>query len=259
MYIDFADYDLTIIFPISVGVILLASEIGRWFGGRATRQAEGGVSTLVGAMLGLLALMIGFTFAMALSRFDARRDGVLKEANSIGTAALRARLLPAPHDKEALKLFRAYVQLRLDLAQRPATLQDLSVTTARSAVLQEALWQQAKAVTAVDKSMVPTGLFIQALNEVIDDQEKRLAAVYNRLPIIVLIALYGMAVVAIGFAGYATGLQEAKSRLPVFITGIAVASMVLLIQDIDRPNAGFIRVSQQPMINAAAAIAAYPD
>jgi hypothetical protein len=76
------------------------------------------VSTLEGAVLGLLALMIGFTFAMALSRFESRRDAVLSEANSIGTTALRARLLPAPERAEALKLLQEYVQVRLGLPRR---------------------------------------------------------------------------------------------------------------------------------------------
>ena len=64
-------------------------------------------------MLGLLALMIAFTFSMALSRFDLRRDALLNEANVIGTTALRARLLPEPHRTETLKLLQEYVQIRL--------------------------------------------------------------------------------------------------------------------------------------------------
>jgi hypothetical protein len=71
--------------------------------------AHSGESTLEGVVLGLLALMIGFSFAIALSRFEARRDAVLNEANAIGTTARRARLLPAPYDSEALKSLRQYV------------------------------------------------------------------------------------------------------------------------------------------------------
>ena len=259
MMIDLNDYDLLVIFPISVIVILGASEVGRWLGGRAARRGEDSVSTLEGAILGLLALMIGFTFAMALSRFEARRDAMLIEANALGTTALRARLLPAPHNAEAMKLLREYVQLRLDITRRPPSPQELSAMISRSNAIQEALWQQAKAVAAIDNAMVPTGIFIHSLNEMIDNQEKRLTAVHNRLPGIILTALYGVATIAVGFAGYTSGLQARHSRLPVYITGILVASMVLLIQDLDRPGAGFIRVSQEPMFNAAANIAAYSD
>ena len=259
MMIELDDYPLLVILAVSLVVILGASEIGRWLGARSARHGQDSVATLEGAILGLLALMIGFTFAMALSRFEARRDALLNEANAIGTTALRARLLPPPHNTESVKLLREYVQRRLDVTSRPASSQDLRDVIAKSNGLQEALWQQAQAVAAKDNAMVPTGIFIQALNEMIDDQEKRLTALYNRLPFIILIALYGVAVVAIGFAGYASGLQARQSRLPVYITGILVASMILLIQDLDRPGAGFIRVSQQPMIDTAAAIAAYAD
>ncbi|KAF0096553.1 MAG: hypothetical protein FD144_5819 [Rhodospirillaceae bacterium] len=259
MIADLNDYSLWVIFPICVTVILGASEVGRWLGGRAALRGADSVSTLEGAMLGLLALMIGFTFAMVLSRFEARRDAVLAEANAIGTTALRARLLPAPHNGEVVKLLREYVQLRLDITRRLPTAQEFGAMISRSNAIQESLWQQAKAVAAKDNSMVPTGVFIQSLNKMIDDQETRLAALHNRLPMIVLIALYGVATIAIGFTGYASRLQARHSRLAVYITGVLVASMVLLIQDIDRPGAGFIKVSQQPMINAAASLATYSD
>lgn len=259
MMFDFNDYSLFAIFPVSLALILGAGEIGHWLGERAARRGAPGVSTLEGAILGLLALMIGFTFSMALSRFEARRDGVVVEAAAIGTTALRARLLPAPHNREAVKLLRDYVQLRLDIARRPVSPQEFNAMISRSNGIQEALWQQAKAVVAKDNAVVPTGLFVQSLNEMIDDQEKRLAAFNNRLPIIVLIALYGVSIIGIGFAGYGSGIESKRTRVPVYITGALVATMVLLIQDIDRPGAGFIKVSQQPMANAAAALAAFPD
>jgi hypothetical protein len=259
MTIDPNEHDLLVIFLVSVTVILLAGEVGRWLGRRAAKRGEDSVSTLEGAILGLLALMIGFTFAMALSRFEARRDAVLIEANAIGTTALRARLLPAPHNAEALKLLREYVQLRLDITRRPPSPAEFGAMVARSNAIQEALWRQAKAVAAQDNAMVPTGLFIQSLNEMIDDQEKRLTAVRNRLPVVILFALYGVAAVAIGFAGYTSGLQARHSRLPVWLVGILVAAMVILIQDLDRPGAGFIRVSQEPMIGVAAGMAAFAD
>lgn len=259
MLFDVNEFSLLVIFPVSLILILGAGEVGHWLGERAAARGAPGVSTLEAAILGLLALMIGFTFSMALSRFEARRDGVVIEATAIGTTALRARLLPAPYDREAVKLLRDYVQLRLDLTRRPVSSAEFDAAIARSNTIQEALWQQAMAVAARDNGMVPTGLFVQSLNEMIDNQEKRLAALHNRLPPIIVIALYGVSIVGIGFAGYGSGVEAKRSRLPVHIAGILVAAMVLLIQDIDRPGAGFIKVSQQPMVNAAAAIAAFPD
>ena len=99
----FADSPLLMIFLASVVALAAAAEIGRRLAGRLA--GEGNVLTMEAAMLGLLALMLSFTFAMAVTRFDARRDALLKEANAIGTAALRARLLPAPHDAESCGCF----------------------------------------------------------------------------------------------------------------------------------------------------------
>jgi uncharacterized membrane protein len=158
--IDLHNYSLLTIFLAGLGLIIAASEVGRLVGVRVGKQGGDSVPTLEAAVLGLLALMIGFTFAMALSRFEARRDAVLNEANAIGTTALRARLLHEPHRTEVLKLLREYVQIHLHITQRPASQSDLMIAIERSNALQEALWQQAEAVSAEDNSVVPTGLFI---------------------------------------------------------------------------------------------------
>ena len=251
------DYHLLPIFLISLVVLLSATEFGRWLGTRVTDQGAEEVLTLQGAVLGLLALMIAFTFAMALSRFEGRRDAVLNEANAIGTTALRARLLPEPHGTETLKLLREYVQVRLDITQRVPTPEEFSAALSRSSEIHEALWQQAKAMAAKDSGIVPTGLFIQSLNELIDDQEKRLTALRNRVPNVVLLALYGVAAVAGAFSGYAGGLSKRSSRLPMYVMIFLIAAVILLIQDLDRPSTGFITTSQQPMIDTADAIAKY--
>jgi hypothetical protein len=253
------DYSLPTVFLVGLAVVLAASEIGHRFGVRAAARGGDDVSTLESAVLGLLALMIGFTFAMALARFEARRDAVLNEANAIGTTALRARLLPEPHRTESLKLLREYVKIRLDVTDDQVSRKEQVAAIDRSNVLQEALWQQAKAMAAKDSGMVPTGLFIQTLNEMIDNHGKRLAALRNRVPNIVLLSLFGIAAVAGGFTGYATGLDARRARLPVYLIGLLVSVVILLILDLDRPSSGFIKVSQQPMVDTAASIAAFPD
>jgi hypothetical protein len=254
-----ANYPLLLIFAASIVVLISAIELGRRWGLVAGRGRQESVSTLEGAIMGLLALMIGFTFALALSRFEARREAVLNEANAIGTTALRARLLPAPHSTDSVKLLREYVQVRLDITRNIPSPREANAAIARSNAIQEALWQQVKAAAAKDNALVPTGLFIQSLNEMIDNQEKRVTAAFNGVPNIVLIALYGVAIVSGAFAGYAAGLESQRSRLPIYTMGVLVAAVIFLIQDLDRPSAGFITVSQQPMIDAAASIASFAD
>lgn len=257
--INLYDYSLATIFIAGLVTIWIATEVGYRLGERTGAMGSANVSTLESAVLGLLALMIGFTFAMSLSRFEARRDAVLSEANAIGTTALRARLLPEPHRAEVLKLLRDYVAIRLDITQRSASPPDLMAAVDQSNRLQEALWRQTKAIAAKDTNMVPTGLFIQTLNEMIDNQAKRLAVLRNRVPNTVMLALFAVATIAGAFAGYASGLDVRRTRMPVYLMGLLIAAVILLIMDLDRPGAGFIDVSQQPMIDTAATIRDFSD
>ena len=247
------------IFLVGLASIWVAIEIGYQLGSRSGGRGSANVSTLEGAVLGLLALMIGFTFAMALTRFETRRDAVLNEANAIGTTALRARLLPTPHRAEVLSLLREYVKIRLDITQRPTSPAELAAAIDHSNRIQEALWQQTKAIAAKDNGLVPTGLFIQTLNEMIDNQAKRIAVLRNRVPNIVLLALFSVAAIAGAFAGYASALDERRTRMPVYLMGFLVACVMLLLIDLDRPGQGFIDISQQPMIDTAESIAGFSD
>ena len=209
-------YSFVVLFLVGIAVVFLVSEIGYRLGLRTVGHGvSGNISALEQSLLGFLALMIGFTFLMALTRFETRREGVLNEANAIGTAALRARLLPEPHRAEALKLLREYAQIRVDYIPLGRSFAELPAAIDRSNKIQEALWQRVKAVSVDDRNMVPTGLFIQALNDVIDNQGKRLSALRNYIPHVVWLSLFGMTAVACGFAGYASGLDPLRTRLPL--------------------------------------------
>jgi hypothetical protein len=113
------------------------------------------------------------------------------------------------------------------------------------------------AVAGKNQDLVPTGLFIDTLNRLIDDHQKRLTAFRNHVPNIVLLSLYGVAMVAGAFSGYAGGVGVRSARLPVYTMIVLFGAVILLILDLDRPGAGFIRTSQQPLIDTAAAIAKY--
>src|ERR1700690_427795 len=138
---DFADYPLQLIFPASVVVILAASELGRWIGLLDSRRGRVNISTIEAAILGLLALMIGFTFSMALSRFEARRSAVLSEANAIGTAALRGQMLPEPYSSTVALLFKEYAMLRVGRRGDALASSTVPETVRRSLDIQEKLWR----------------------------------------------------------------------------------------------------------------------
>ncbi|MFY9658916.1 MAG: hypothetical protein WAK01_20425 [Methylocystis sp.] len=250
----FGNQSLAVIFVESLVAFFLAVEAGYYLGSRTDEGKN--VTTLEASVLGLLALMIGFTFSMALNRFEARRDALMSEANAIGTAALRARLLPPPYGEESLKLFRDYAHIRVDFGELEQTSQEVVQALRRSREIHEALWRQAQGAAAKDNALVPTGLYIQALNEAFDSQQKRLTIVANRVPRSVFVTLYVVAFGALWLAGFASASDKRRWRLPTYIPCLLVAGVILLIQDLDRPG-GFITVGQQPMIDAAEALDGY--
>ena len=233
----------------------LAVEAGHFLGSRIEEGEN--VATLEASVLGLLALIIGFTFSMALNRFEARRDALVSEANAIGTAALRARLLPVSDGEDSLKLFKDYVSIRVSFAEREPTSEEALQGLRRTREVEEALWRQAQGAAAKDNAMVPTGLYIQALNETFDNQQKRSAQKTNRVPNIVFVGLYSVAIAALWLTGYASAVDGRRWRRPTYVACVLVAGVILLIQDLDRPGAGFITVSEQPMIDTEQALHGY--
>lgn len=252
--VDLSDVPLWLIFPISLVFLLGAVEVGRRIGQITRVQRYENLGILMGALFGLLALLMSFTFAWSLSRFEDRRDAILEEATAIHTTALRARLLPAPYAGDSVKLLRDYVQLRLDIIQ---TRREMQAAIDRSNAIQGALWQQVMAVAAKNNSVVPTGIYIQALNNMIEAQEKLLSAARSDVPDVVVLSLYGFAIFSLGFLGYITWADDRSSRMSDYLVCVLVATVLLLIQELERPSTGFIPISRQSVIDTATSIAQY--
>jgi hypothetical protein len=136
------EVDLSILYPATIILIVGMAEFGALIGRRfrGITVAEGYISTLTGAALGLLALLLAFSFSLALTRYDARRTMVLEEANAIGSTANFALMLPEPAQRPILTLLRDYTSARIDLSvtSEPSTFQQ---GVARSLDLQTKLWQ----------------------------------------------------------------------------------------------------------------------
>ena len=234
----------------TVVLSLLSVEAGFRLGGhrrrRAEHEQETPVGAMVGATLGLLAFVLAFAFGMAATRFDTRKQLVLDEANAIGTAHLRAALLPQPERAELQRLLREYVDVRLQGVQ-PGKLQQ---AMARSEELHNLLWSQVVALGEKDPRSIVAGLFIQSLNEVIDLHAKRVtASLRNRIPGIIWVALYLVTVLAMVAVGYQTGLSSPRRSVVVLLLALAFAAIMLLTADLDRPQAGLLKVSQQALVD----------
>jgi len=243
--------NLWVIALVVVGLLLLPIEVGFRVGGKVSSSvsdnAKGSVMAISGATLGLLALLLGFTFSMALTRFEQRKQLVPDEANAIGTAYLRAKLLPEPERSVIDGLLRSYVDARLEFyGHRNDPLKFRSVVD-RSETLHNELWTQATNVVQKDHRPVTTSLFIQALNQVIDLHTERLAATQNHVPETVLLLLFLVAVLASLLVGYGCGLATRRNLLSTCVVALLIGMVIIVIMDLDRPNRGMIRVDQESM------------
>jgi hypothetical protein len=236
-----------------LGCMVLVGELGYRLG-RRKRQMHNELTrtqiiSIQAATLGLLSLLLGFTFAMALSRFEYRKQMVVQESNAIGTASLRAQFLPSSNDAEVGKLFRRYVEIRLHsvfhTAQMSSARDQLDAETRQ---LQHRLWHIAYEAAEANPRSVPLGLFAHAVNEVIDIKSKRDIAIANHVPESVLLLLFGFAVLGAGVLGYGNALAGARITSLTVAYYIIVVLVFVLIIDLDRPQQGLNRVSQASMI-----------
>lgn len=238
------------VFLITVAVVLLAIEGGFRLGQYRRRCSEledkPPVGEMVAATLALLAFLLAFTFGLAASRFDVRRGLVIEEANAIGTTYLRADLLPEPHRAKVRALLRQYVDVRLSAVQ-PG---NLAQSIRRSEELHGELWSHAVAAGEKHQGSIVVGLFIASLNEVIDLHTKRLAlGALNRLPGPIWAALDFVALIGTAVMGYHTGLSGSRRSPAILALVLAFSAVMTLIVDLDRPQEGLLRVSQQAMMD----------
>ena len=206
-----------------------------------------------GAALGLLALLLAFSFSIAVSRYDSRRAVVLDEANAIGSTANFALMLPQPAQPPILNLLRNYTAVRIGLGI-PYSPAKLERDIEKSADLLDRLWQQAVAVTAAAPQSLPAYRFVASLNEVNNIGEKRLVALRYHVPAAVMVVLIAVAMVAMGFTGYHAALGGGGRRTAVLLMSVTVSVLIMLIIDLDRPSRGLIEVPVQPLIDAARGI-----
>ena len=236
-----------------IGLLLFADEAGYRLGRRrqdsVTDLVRAQLGSIQGALFGLFALLLGFTFAMALSRFDRRYEMVVQEANAIGTAALRAHVLPPPQRTEMTGVFRRYVDVRVE-AGRGANLLTARrrALDAEAARLQGQLWRHAVAAAETDPRSVPVGLLLQSVNEAIDIKEERDAVLANHVPESVLLLLFGFAILTSGVLGFGTGLAGGRALGMAAIFTVLVSVAMLVIVDLDRPGRGLVRVGQESML-----------
>ena len=247
--------DAKFLYPIIIILFAGVAELGAW-GGRYFRGSGNkgeDMGTLAGSALGLLALLLAFTFSLALSRYEVRRALVLDEANAIGSTANFALMLPEPAKGSVLSMLRDYGAVRIGLGV-PYDPGKLERDVAKSLDLQSRLWQQAVAVSAMAPQSRPASQFAAALDEMIKIHEKRLMALRYHVPNAVIVMLLAVAIVAMVFTGYQVGLLETRLREVSLLMAATVGIVIVMVFDLDQPSRGLIQVSPQALVDVVQGI-----
>jgi uncharacterized membrane protein (Fun14 family) len=247
---------------IALGLMLamaVAIELGYRYGRRHAHEANEAtrthVNTIQASTLGILALLLGFTFSLALQRYDSRSEALVNEANAIGTAYLRAQLLPPAVRGDAQQRLQQYTGLRVQAgAASLVSDAERSALAARSNEVLDALWRDARRAAESDPNPVTTGLFIQALNDAIDAYGRHDAALARHVPELILFLLFATFLVTGGIVGYAAGLAGHSPSSAAYILAALIVVLAFVIIDLDRPRRGFIQVDQASLVNLKTAI-----
>jgi hypothetical protein len=236
---------IAVLFSIAVE---LGFRVGKFKHDRLNEVQNPQVNTILGASLGLLAFFLAFTFNMAVSRYDVRKKLVLDEANTLKKTYLCAQLLPAPYRMEFQDLLRKYIDVRAQL--QTDNFETVRQVIVKSEELHNLLWSKVVMLSEKSGYTGATALFVRSLNDVFDLHGKRInAGLRNRIPIIIFLSLYFVALLAMALMGYQAGLNGKRSPIASFALVITFAIVMTLITDLERPRQNIFSVNQQAMVD----------
>jgi hypothetical protein len=241
-------------FAVTLAATTLASATGLFLRARAPLAGAGqrdDFDKIAGATLTLLALIIGFSFSLAASRYDQRKNLEEEEANAIGTEFLRADVLPAADAANVRRLLVAYLDQRI-LFFTNDDKDHLGRINKRTDQLQDQLWTAVRGPVDAEPTAA-TALALSGMNDVINARGYSQAAKVNRIP---AAAWYLMAAIALGgnvLLGYGTENPKGWSKL-AYVLPLVISLSFLLIADMDSPEQGLIRVNPVNLQSLAASL-----
>ena len=201
---------------------------------------------ILAATLTLLGLIIGFSFSMAISRYDQRKNYEEAEANAIGTEYVRADLLPGPDAARVRALLKDYLGQRIVFYQNrdEHELQKINNDTAQ---LQTQLWSAVELPAEAHPTAV-IGLTVSGMNDVLNSQGYTQAAWWNRIPAAAWALMVAIAICSNVLVGYASHRTK-TGVIHWLVLPLVLSISFLLIADIDSPRRGVIRVHPQNLIS----------
>jgi len=251
--------DHRLIALVMVVLLLSACEIGYRLG-LARQDAPDSLRTLMtgigGAMLGLLGLLLGFALTMAISRWDERRDIIIKEANAIGTLSLRAGLLEEPLGGRLREALHAYTEARITLGGSRDRPDVLHTALSESEDIHAVIWSVVERANVPSTTNATLASLISSANELIDLHELRLASLQNQLPSALFYLLLSLAALSVALLAWSFGAASQRGRAPMILLALLIGAVLLLIMDVNRPQRGIIGVGVASLERAQKSISA---
>ena len=239
------------LFVVSFAMLTIAVWLGTRLRGRVVDlegPARGDFDMILGATLTLLGLIIGFSFSMAIGRYDQRKNLEEAEANAIGTAYVRADLLPAADGTRLRPLLRNYLDQRIVFYSTEDS-DELALVRANTAKLQAGIWGAVQAPAAAQPTPI-TALVVVAINDVLNSQGYTQAAWWNRIPVAAWGLMMMMALCCNFLIGFGSRSQRGGFNL-LIVLPLIVSVAFMLVADIDTPRRGIIKVAPQNLIDLA--------
>ncbi len=234
-----------------VGMVEAGFLIGKWVRGRTDQERESPVSAIVGAILGLTAFMLAFTFSLASDRYDTKKGLVREEANVIRTAWERSDFLREPERTKTKALLREYLDDRIEFASTRDP-QKTDAAAANAIRIQHEVWAIGVESARTDPFMFSDigSLYIDSVNRMAEFNALRLnLGLQARIPTGIWFVLFALLVLGMLGVGYQTAIADSRRSRTTSILAISFSLVIALIAALDHPMNNFITVSQAPMIN----------
>jgi hypothetical protein len=238
-----------VVLVLTFVVLWLASWVGEAMRKRRmemSAEERDDLGVILAGTLTLLGLIIGFTFSMAINRYDQRKNYEEEEANAIGTEYLRADFLPAANAARARELLKEYLGERVRFYQTRDA-EELRRVNARTSELQAELWNEVKTPAQADHSAV-LGVTVSGMNDVLNRQGYTQAAWWNRIPIAAWGLMWAIAICCNLMLGYYVRPKK-NHWVRLTVMPLVVAVSFMLIADIESPRGGVIRVRPQNLMS----------
>jgi CDP-diglyceride synthetase len=241
--------NVAVMFLLPLFTVLIALYLGQRFGIYSIRKSpeleQSAIGSVVGAVFGLLAFILAFTFQIAANHFDSRKSKLLEEVTNVRTAYLRAGLIDEPICSETKKLLVEYVDLRVGLVR---DFSNLAPVLSRSQQILDTLWSYSEQLARRDRSSEVYALYTTSVNDLVDNHNQRVTMMLEyRIHIVVFYVLYVILFFSMFVLGYQFGISGRGSFRINLALAIVFALVMFLITALDRTELGLVRINQKPL------------